>query len=170
MDAVEELTAQFRKARSDDKKAAIVERLGFLLPDRRVFDFFLGILDGSRTEDRAARTEAIKQLWACDLTAAADRERIVAALLRIAQSDPAAVPRTFAINELAHCLDDDAVRGFFHELLLDPAAPADDRQAAISSLPTRAHTPELVALCKCLLSDPLLAARARLRLKQWGTE
>jgi hypothetical protein len=170
MDKVDELVAQFRKLRSDTKRAAFVDRLGFLLPDRRVFEVLLGILEGSRHEDWGTRAAAIQELWACDLTAAADRERVVAALMRIARSDPASVPRTFAINELAHRLDDDTVRAFFHQLLLDPAAPDDDRQAAISSLPTRARTPELVAACKRLLGDPLLAASARRRLKEWAAE
>ena len=166
---VEELVTQFRKARSSGKKVALVQRFGLLLPDRRAFDFLLGILEGSRHEDWGAGAEAIKQLWECGLTAA-DRERVIAASLRIARSDPASVPRTFAISELAHFLDDDTVRAFFHQLLLDPAAPESDRQAAISSLPTRAQTPEMVALCKHLLGDPVLAASARLRLKEWGAE
>jgi hypothetical protein len=168
VDTVEELVAQFRKVRSSGKKAALVQRLGLLLPDRRVFDFLLGILEGSRPEDGGARAEAIKQLWECGLTAAADRERVVAASLRIARSDSSSVARTFAISELAHCLNDEAVRAFFHQLLPDPTAPASDRQAAISSLPARFQSPELAALCERLLDDPLLATSARLRLKEWG--
>jgi hypothetical protein len=112
----------------------------------------------------------MKELWACDLTAAADRERVVAALMRIAGGDPSAVARTFAISELAHFLDDEAVRAFFHRLLLDRAASESDRRAAISCLPARHQTPETVALCKRLLDDPLLAASARLRLKEWHAE
>jgi hypothetical protein len=111
-------------------------------------------------------------LWVLlsNLTAAADRDRVVTALMRIARDDPSSVARTYAISELSPFLDDEAVRAFFHQLLLDPAASASDRQAAISCLPARPPTPEMVELCKQLLDDPLLAASARLRLKQWQAE
>src|SRR5262245_4945285 len=105
MDALENLMARYRAAKGKNVKnvkAALLDQLGAVfLPDRRAVDFVLGVLEGDRPEEDVARVVAMKQLWECDLTAAADRERVVAALTRIARGARSSVERVHAISELS---------------------------------------------------------------------
>jgi hypothetical protein len=171
MDAFEKFAAQYRAAEKVGIKAALLDKITDLLPDRRAFDFLLGVIEGDRPEDEGPRVAAMKLLWACDLGSDADRQRVIAALTRIARGSPSPVERVHAISELAAFLDDEPVRALFHQMRLDPNELDDARQTAISALPSRRPpAPETIAICQRLRDDPLLGTSARLRLTEWHVE
>jgi hypothetical protein len=171
MDALEKLMARYRAAKGHNVKAAVLDRLtAVFLPDRRAVELVLKVIEGNRPEEGVARVVAMKQLWACDLTAAADRERVVAALARIARGARSSVERVHAISELSAFLYAEPVDSLFLQLLLDPNEPDSSRKAAIACLPNRHPTLDIIAACKRLRDDALLGSSARLRLKEWRVE
>ncbi len=170
MDTFEKVAARYRSAKKVGIKVTLLDKITDFLPDRRAFEFLLGVIESDRPEDEGPRVAAMKLLWTCDLTADADRQRVITALTRIARGSPSSVERVYAISELSPFLDDEPVRALFHQMLLDPNESDDARKAAISCLPTRPPTPETITICQRFRDDPLLGTSARLRLKEWHVD
>lgn len=168
MDALGRLVAKYKAATGDGLKTRLLDQLTDLLPDPRAFDFLLRIIEDDSRAEEVARVAAIELLGGLDFPLDADRQRVIAALIRKARGAKWPVERIYAIDVLSQFLDTVEVRALFHDFLLDRTEDDQVRKAAISSLPARPPTPETIGVCKCLLRDPVLADSARLRLKEWA--